>query len=97
MFPRVVRYVLVTAALAAVACRPPPVTNEDLARDPRQCPANEALQTDETFDARMLVNEPVGDATQVAQRYNCQLRVVVRDGRTVATGNPEPPDRGGGS
>ena len=41
-----------------------------------------------TLDAQRLVGEKDGDAAQVARRYGCRLRVVVRDGRATDSESP---------
>ena len=80
---------LAATAVAAAACRPPPVTDKQLAWDSLPCPPrSESVATDDTLDARALTNEKVEDAAEVARRYGCRLRITIRDGYRQQTGTP---------
>ena len=80
---------LACVALGAGGCEAPSGTAEEQARSPRPCPpAGESVPEDKTLNARVLVSERAADAVQLARRYGCRLRVVIRDGHVAATGTP---------
>jgi len=75
--------------LAGAGCEAPSGA-DDARYSPRPCPAGEALGPSETFDAKELVNEKVGDAAGYARRFGCVVRVAVRDGRALHRDRPRP-------
>jgi hypothetical protein len=65
---------LALGALALSGC------GEDEPSSAMSCPSG-AATVEERLDATELVGEPVLEAKMLAEKYNCQLRVVVRNGR----------------
>lgn len=47
----------------------------------------------ETFDATAVVGEPLGSATKQARAAGCDVRVVIEDGKPLATTSDYRPDR----
>ncbi|MBE2319257.1 hypothetical protein DVA67_024990 [Solirubrobacter sp. CPCC 204708] len=76
---------LASAALAAAACGPPQDTPESGRYQRWPCPpAADAVPADKTLDARALATETLDDAAEIARGYGCRVRVVSRDGMTLA-------------
>lgn len=67
----------------------PPKTSTEAAAGAREalyCPSDKggsAGKDTARFDARKLLGEPIADATALARRHGCSVRVVRRDGKDL--------------